>query len=286
MSYRIDDDILITRILKRSTYILAKNTMLILLSPSKTLDFQSPIPSSLASVVQAEPPLLLAHLQELAAILRHKTADDLKQLMAISDALAQLNYQRFQDFSLPFTANNSKPCLFAFKGDVYEGLDAESLTTAEVVVAQQQLRILSGFYGVLRPFDTIQPYRLEMGTKLVTPRGKNLYNFWGNILAETLYAMLMEQGKRRTVNLASEEYFRAIRSHKFSGRIITPVFKEKQGSQLRIIGIFAKRARGLMARYILQNQPQTSEDLQEFAAEGYRFVEHLSNETTLTFVRA
>lgn len=251
--------------------------MIILLSPSKTLDEESVLPAKLA-VTQ---PLLLKESQQLIAILKKQSVSEIAKLMSLSEKLSQLNYERFQRWKTPFTVQNARPALYTFMGDVYAGLDAATLSAKAVEHAQERLRILSGLYGVLRPLDLMQPYRLEMGTGLVNPRGKNLYQFWGARITEALNA---EQPKL-IVNLASEEYFSAVQRGALRAPLITPVFKEKKGNQLKVIGLFAKRARGAMARYLLLNNITTRKKMELFDADGYAFRPDLSSEAEMVFVR-
>ncbi len=206
--------------------------------------------------------------------------------MGISMKLADLNAGRWRAFSTPFTPDNARAALLAFRGDVYKGLDADSLDADALAFAQDHLRILSGLYGVLRPQDLIQPYRLEMGTKLATARGENLYTFWGDAITETLNRALAAQGDDVLVNLASKEYFSAVRPEKLAGRVVTPVFKERKGNTYKIVGLFAKRARGLMSRYIIDERLDDIEALKGFDAEGYAFEPSLSAADTWVFARS
>lgn len=255
--------------------------MLLVLSPSKTLDFASPLPVKGGFTV----PRLLDDSQALIARLRTCPEAALSKLMGISPKLAALNAARYRAFHTPFTVDNARPALFAFRGDVYEGLAAETFTSAEIAEADQRLRILSGLYGVLRPRDLIQPYRLEMGTRLATPRGKNLYAFWGTRITEVLNADLAAQGDDVVVNLASQEYFAAIRPEALAGRVVTPLFKERKGDTLRVVGLHAKRARGEMAAWILRKRPKTPRGLRAFTGMGYRFAPELSHGDEMVFAR-
>ncbi len=205
--------------------------------------------------------------------------------MKISDKLATLNANRFAEFSTPFTPDNARQALFAFNGDVYTGLDAQSLSEDDIAYAQQHLRILSGLYGVLRPLDLMQAYRLEMGTKLANSRGKNLYEYWGDTVTTEINKALAAQGDNVLVNLASNEYFKSVKPKQVDGMIITPVFKDKKNGQYKIISFFAKKARGLMARYILQNKVEDVAGLKAFDTAGYYFSEEQSTETELVFLR-
>lgn len=253
--------------------------MLAVVSPAKKLDF-SPAPADLP----VSRPALMADTEELMAVARTLTRADIARLMKISPDLAELNYQRFQAFELPFSPDNAKPAALAFAGDTYVGLDAPSLTRDELIHAQDHLRILSGLYGLLRPLDLIQPYRLEMGTRLANGRGADLYAFWGGRLTEALNAAMAESGGV-LVNLASEEYFKAVQVKGLKGRLICPVFKEVKLGQARIVGLMAKRARGMMARFIIRNRPTDPEYLKSFRDGGYIFRPELSDETRWEFTR-
>lgn len=251
--------------------------MLILLSPSKTLDEKSALPPRL-TVTQPE---LLSESAKLASILKVYSATEIAKLMSLSDKLALLNAERYQHWQMPFSPQNARPALYMFKGDVYEGLDAPTLPPEAVTRAQKHLRILSGLYGVLRPLDLMQPYRLEMGTKLPNPRGKNLYQFWGSLITQKLNA----EKPAAIINLASEEYFSAVQPTALSAPLVTVHFKERKGNQLKIIGLFAKRARGLMARYLLTENITRIADIQHFDADKYRFQPELSTATEIVFAR-
>ena len=254
--------------------------MLLLVSPAKDLDFQP-----LAAQLPVTQPDMLAQSQQLAEICKTLTPSDLSSLMHISDKLAGLNAARFADWKLPFTEKNAKAALFAFNGDVYQGLDAASLTTDDITFAQQHLRILSGLYGVLRPLDLMQPYRLEMGTKLANPQGKDLYAFWQDTITGVLNQQLAELNTDVVVNLASQEYFKAVKPKQLQGRVITPVFKDFKNGQYKIISFFAKKARGLMARYIIQHRLTTAAQLQQFDLAGYQFSAEQSSVNELVFLR-
>lgn len=251
--------------------------MLILLSPSKTLDEKSALPTRL-TVTQPE---LLSESAELASILKGYSATEITKLMSLSDKLATLNAERYQHWQMPFSPQNARPALYMFKGDVYEGLDAPNLPPDAITRAQKHLRILSGLYGVLRPLDLMQPYRLEMGTKLPNPRGKNLYQFWGSLITQKLNA----EKPAAIINLASEEYFSAVQPAALSAPLVTVHFKERKGNQLRTIGLFAKRARGLMARYLLTENISRIEDIRHFDADKYRFQPELSTAKEMVFAR-
>ncbi len=254
--------------------------MLAVLSPAKSLDMEAPAP-----VQEATEPGLLNETKTLVEQLQGCSAGDLQRMMGISDKLAQLNYDRYQRFSFPFTPKNAKQALFAFTGDVYTGLDAGSLSEAEIGRAQQDLRILSGLYGVLRPLDLMQAYRLEMGTKYATARGEDLYDFWGDRVTEQLNAALAEQGDTVLVNLASQEYAKVIRKEGLEGCFVTVQFKQEKDDKYKVIGLLAKKARGQMARFMVQHQPKTVEELQNFDEDGYHFAPEMSGEEELVFIR-
>ncbi len=254
--------------------------MLTLLSPAKTLDF-SAAPEGLPTTT----PSLEKDIGVLMNRCKKLGVRSLRNLMSLSQPLAELNHQRFQEMSLPFTPENSKASVLAFQGDVYKGLDAGSLSEADLGWAQNHLRILSGFYGLLRPLDLMQPYRLEMGTKLSNTRGKNLYAFWGNRLADALNAELAEHPSSVILNLASNEYSRAVPKKRLEVPLITADFKEIRDGKPRTISFFAKRARGLMARFLVQNQIDEPEGLKAFAEEGYGFRPDLSADDRLMFTR-
>ena len=242
--------------------------MLIVLSPAKTLDFSPPPPG-----LPPTTPELLDESRLLVERLREFSPAELANLMGISDALAVLNVGRYAAWATPFTPDNAKPAVLAFAGDVYEGLDASSLSPADLDFAQKHVRILSGLYGVLRPLDLMQAYRLEMGTRLTNVRGKDLYAFWADRIARTLNAALAASpGRDATlVNLASEEYFKAIDKRALAASIVQLVFEDWKAGKYKVISFHAKRARGLMARFAVTERLQAAEGLKEFAAEGYRF---------------
>lgn len=254
--------------------------MLLLVSPAKDLDFEP-----LTLQLPLTQPDMLAQSQQLADICKTLTPADLSSLMHISDKLAGLNAARFAQWQLPFTEQNAKAALFAFNGDVYQGLDAISLSSADIQYAQQHLRILSGLYGVLRPLDLMQPYRLEMGTKLANDNGKDLYAFWQSSITERLNQQLAELSADVVVNLASQEYFKAVKVKQLNARIITPVFKDFKNGQYKIISFFAKKARGLMARYIIQQRITTPEQLKAFDLAGYQYSSEQSSANEMVFLR-
>ncbi|MBJ7266759.1 peroxide stress protein YaaA [Idiomarina abyssalis] len=255
--------------------------MLAVVSPAKNLDYESNLPS--LNVTQ---PRLLDNAEELVKVCRQLSPQQLGSLMKISDKLAGLNAARFEQWQRPFNEENARPAMFAFNGDVYTGLDAASLNSEAINTAQQQLRILSGLYGVLRPLDLMQPYRLEMGTKLDNPKGKNLYEYWGDTITELLNDDLARLGSSTLVNLASNEYFSAVKPKALNADIITPVFKDEKNGQYKVISFYAKKARGLMARFIVNQKPKSVSDLKEFDASGYRFNEAMSSDKQLVFCRA
>lgn len=254
--------------------------MLIVVSPAKTLDFDTP--PVISDFTQPE---LLAESALLIERARQLSPTDIAQLMKISDKLAGLNAARFADWQPDFTPDNAKQALLAFKGDVYTGLDADSLTAKDFAFAQAHLRMLSGLYGLLRPLDLMQAYRLEMGTKLDNLRGKDLYQFWGDIITDKLNLALAAQGDNVLINLASNEYFKAVQPTRLNGQIITPVFKDCKNGQYKIISFYAKKARGLMARYIIENQLTEVSQLTQFDTDGYYFVAAESSATELMFKR-
>ncbi|GAB4537998.1 MAG: peroxide stress protein YaaA [Parvularculaceae bacterium] len=253
--------------------------MLILLSPAKNMNFDP-----VAGAPRPTQPALLAHTKFLAETARKLTRGQIGRLMKISDQLAELNYERFQHFD-PANRRNVKPAALAFAGDVYRGLDAASLTAEDLAYAQSHLRILSGFYGLLRPLDGVQPYRLEMGRALKNPRGKDLYAFWGDEIARELTKATKKLDDPTIVNLASKEYFTAARPELLEAPIVTPVFKEEKDGNLRQLQFFAKRARGLMARYAIKNRLERIEDLKGFDLEGYSYRKSLSSENEWIFTR-
>ena len=238
--------------------------MKILISPAKSLDFESKIPTNDFSNIP-----FLEQTKELSQKMDLKSKDDLKKLMNISDQLAELNYQRFQDFSFPFTKENARQAVYSFSGDVYKGLDVYTLSEEHIDSMQNSLRILSGFYGLLKPLDLIQPYRLEMGTSLKVNSSNNLYEFWGSSITDYLNQEMAKE--ELLVNLASKEYFKAVQSKKLKATLVTPIFKDYKNGKLKIISFFAKKARGQMARYILDNGIETLEELRGFDIDGYGF---------------
>jgi hypothetical protein len=254
--------------------------MLFLLSPAKSLDYETR-----ASVKSATTPQFIAHSSELIDILKTKNAAQIAQLMSLSDPLAELNVDRYAAWSPKFTARNSKPAVLAFNGDVYEGLDAKTLGTEDLAWAQRHVAILSGLYGVLRPLDKLQPYRLEMGTALATPRGRNLYDYWGDTIALHLNKRLAADESPVIVNLASQEYFRAADRKVLKARVVECVFEDWKPGGYKVISFFAKRARGLMARHAIRHRIATPQSLAGFDAEGYAFAAGVSTPDRLVFRR-
>ena len=254
--------------------------MLILISPAKTLDYQSPL-----ATTRYTQPMLLEHSQQLIGVARKLSAPQIKALMGISDKLADLNATRFHDWHPDFTPENARQAILAFKGDVYTGLQAETFSEADFDFAQKHLRMLSGLYGVLRPLDLMQPYRLEMGIRLENPRGKDLYQFWGEEITHTLNAALHDQGDNIVVNLASDEYFRSVKPKALKGQIIKPVFLDEKNGKFKVISFYAKKARGLMSRYIIENRLSKPEQLTGFDSEGYFFDAESSSAEELVFKR-
>ena len=250
------------------------------MSPAKSLDFESPLATKKYSQ-----PKFLKHSQELIDEIKTLAPHDIASLMKLSDKLADLNYQRFQDFTTPFKLANARQAILAFQGDVYQGLEAESFSDDEFEFAQENLRILSGLYGLLRPLDLMQPYRLEMGTKFENGRGKNLYDFWDELLVKELQKTLDKQSNPFLVNLASNEYFKAAKAKKLSHKIVTPVFKDCKNGEYKVISFFAKRARGMMSRYIIQNKITKQDDLKGFDVAGYKFDKKSSSESEYHFKR-
>jgi len=254
--------------------------MLILISPAKTLDYQSEL-----ATTRYTQPELLDHSQQLIDVARQLTAPQIKALMGISDKLADLNATRFHDWQPDFTPKNARQAILAFKGDVYTGLQAETFSEADFDFAQQHLRMLSGLYGVLRPLDLMQPYRLEMGIRLGNARGKDLYQFWGEIITSKLNEAIQAQGDDVVVNLASDEYFKSVKTKNLHARLIKPVFLDEKNGKFKVISFYAKKARGLMSRYIIENRLTKPEQLTRFDSDGYFFDEELSVKDELVFKR-
>ena len=254
--------------------------MLVLLSPAKKLDYDSPVRTT-----QYSQPLFVNQAQGLIAVLKDKSATEVADLMSLSETLARLNVERYQAWQPVFNQTNSRQAVLAFNGDVYEGLQAQTLSDDQLEWAQEHLAILSGLYGVLRPLDLMQPYRLEMGTRLATPKGKNLYDYWGSEIAGYLNQRLAQQGSDIIVNLASEEYFKSVDLNALKARVVQCVFQDEKNGAYKIISFYAKRARGLMARYIVDHRIDTPEALKAFDVEGYRFYADASTDLKLVFRR-
>ncbi|WP_348810976.1 peroxide stress protein YaaA [Flavobacterium maritimum] len=252
--------------------------MKIVISPAKSLNFEKELPTETFS--QAS---FLKEARQVHQVLKQKSPKELSELMAISDKLADLNWQRNQEWKTPFTAKNARPAVYAFDGDVYTGLDAYSIPTSKLKTLQNKLRILSGLYGVLKPLDLIQPYRLEMGTKLPVGESKNLYEFWKETVTKTLNKELKKD--ELFINLASNEYFSAVDVKALKVPVITPDFKDYKDGKLKMISFFAKKARGMMVRYIIDTNAQTIEDLKGFNYDGYQFDANLSKGNHLVFTR-
>ena len=256
--------------------------MLFLLSPAKSLDYDSPLPAGLPH----SQPQFIPDAARLIDVLRTRSPQDIASLMSISDALAALNVARYGAWSPRFTQENARQAVMAFNGDVYEGLQAATLSLPDLDWAQQHLAILSGLYGVLRPLDLMQPYRLEMGTRLATDAGTNLYQFWGARIAEHLNRQLADDTDPVVVNLASQEYFKAVDRKALSARVVECVFEDYKGGHYKIISFYAKRARGLMARWAVQQRASTPRQLEGFDLEGYAFHPAASSPERLVFRRA
>lgn len=254
--------------------------MLLLISPAKTLDFETPAQTSVATQ-----PDFLAHSQQLINELQQLSPLEVSALMKISAKLGDLNFGRFLNWHLPFTPENAKQAVLAFKGDVYTGMDAASFTKGDFTFAQKHLRILSGLYGLLRPLDLIQPYRLEMGTRFTNSRGKDLYQFWGDIITDQLNRELSSSRHKTVINLASNEYFHAVNVKRLDAEIITPVFKDRKNGQYKIISFYAKKARGMMSAYIIQNRITDIDAIRNFDCEGYRYSEASSSANEWVFTR-
>jgi uncharacterized protein len=254
--------------------------MLIVISPAKTLDTESS-----AAIKEYSVPVLLGDTEKLVAKLRRMSAADLSGLMGVSAALGKLNYERYQTWQVPFTPENAKQAVLTFNGDVYAGLDASFLPEDKLLASQQKLRILSGLYGVLKPLDLMQPYRLEMGTPFAPGRTKDLYAFWGDKITRKIQEAVSESGSKILVNLASNEYFKSIRTKKLDAQIVTPAFKDMKNGSYKIISFYAKRARGLMTRFILENGIDSENDLLAFTADGYHFNPRLSKPQQPVFTR-
>ena len=254
--------------------------MLIVVSPAKTLDYTTP-----PKIKKFTLPDYLDDSAELIHRMRELSSLDISELMKVSTKIADLNFDRFEAWNKKFTEKNAKQAVLAFKGDVYTGLDAESFTAKDFNFAQKHFRMLSGLYGLLRPLDLMQAYRLEMGTRLSNERGKNLYEFWGDTVTEGLNAQLKAVKSKYLINLASNEYFKVVKPKVLKGEIITPAFKELKNGEYKMIGVYAKKARGLLSRYIIQNQLSDIEDIKSFDLEGYKFNKKVSKGNNWVFTR-
>lgn len=254
--------------------------MIVTLSPSKGQDFEEP-----GLTKKYSRPADIKDSELLIDALRKVKSKQLQELMTISENIAELNVARFKDFKTPFTTKNAKQAIFAFKGDVYGGFELDSFDEADYSYAQDHLRILSGLYGCLRPLDLIQPYRLEMKTRLKNKRGDNLYQFWDDRITKSINKALRKQKEAVLVNLASNEYFKAVKPKLLDGRLLNINFKETKAGKTRVVAIFAKRARGMMADYIIRNRIEKPEDIKQFRLGGYRFDKNLSDDKQWTFER-
>lgn len=254
--------------------------MLAIISPAKTLDFESAVRKF--PVFQ---PHLIDYSEQLIEICRELSPQDIASLMSISDKLAGLNAARFAEWKKEHNEQNSRAAIFAFKGDVYTGLDAETLSGEDISFAQSHLRMLSGLYGLLRPLDLMQPYRLEMGTKLVNAKGKDLYAFWGNVITQAVQQALDEQGDNVLVNLASDEYYKSVKENGLQAHIVKPIFLDNKNGRYKVVSFYAKKARGLMCRYMIQNCLTQVEQLKDFDLGGYWFDTTVSTENEFVFKR-
>ncbi|KAJ9434287.1 peroxide stress protein YaaA [Pantoea sp. YR343] len=254
--------------------------MLMVISPAKTLDYESPLATQ-----RFTQPALLEKSHQLIDVARDLSPSQISSLMGISDKLAHLNADRFNQWQPPFSLENARQAILAFKGDVYTGLQAETFSDNDFDFAQQHLRMLSGLYGLLRPLDLMQPYRLEMGIKLANPAAKELYGFWGDLLTEKLNEAIAEQGDDVLINLASDEYFKAIKPKKLNAQLIKPVFLDEKNGKFKVISFYAKKARGLMSRYVIQNRLTKPAQLKKFDVDGYFFDAAESKDNELVFKR-
>ncbi|GAB2904303.1 peroxide stress protein YaaA [Microbulbifer echini] len=254
--------------------------MLIVISPAKTLDYESDIPA-----LETTQPNFLKESAALIQELRALSPQQISSLMKVSDKLGVLNYDRFQTWKRPFTDKNARPALLAFKGDVYTGLAAETMGKRDFSYAQKHLRMLSGLYGLLRPLDLMQPYRLEMGTRFANSRGKNLYEFWGEEITEELNEQLHKLKSHELVNLASNEYFKSVKPKVLNAEVITPHFKDLKNGQYKMISFFAKKARGMMSRWAIDQRVKKAQELKGFDVAGYQFNPDMSSERDWVFTR-
>ena len=254
--------------------------MLMIISPAKTLDFETPVTTESYSI-----PDYLENSAELVEIMKKKSLQDLVNMMQVSQKIAELNVERFKSWKLPFSPDNSRQALLAFKGDVYTGLDTATLSEEDFDYAQSHLRILSGLYGVLKPLDLIQPYRLEMGTKFENAKGKNLYDFWSNQVTSNLNKNIKKHENKTIINCSSNEYFNVIDQKNLEGNILNTVFKEYRDGELKFISFNAKKARGLLAKFVINNKITRNKDLKDFDLENYKFDSSLSDDSTFVFTR-
>ncbi len=254
--------------------------MLIVISPAKTLDLESKYKK-----VSNTKPEFLTDSRKLVKIMREHTSDDLKQLMHISEAISTLNVERFKNWKTPFSEANARPSIFTFKGDVYTGLEVENFSAADLKYSQEHLRILSGLYGLLKPLDLMQAYRLEMGTSLENERGKNLYAFWGDKITHAVNRDLQAQHDEVLINLASNEYFSVLDTKLLKADVITPIFKDYSNGKYKVISFFAKKARGKMAAWIIQNRIKDLDSLKGFKQEGYKYSKDESSAQKPVFLR-
>ncbi len=254
--------------------------MLIVISPAKTLDYSTPPATKKFTL-----PDYLDDSQELINRVRNYSTLDISEIMAVSTKIAELNFERFKDWHMPFTAENARQAALAFKGDVYTGLNAETLSASDFTFAQKHLRILSGLYGLLRPLDLMQAYRLEMGRKIETDRGKNLYEFWGDTVTEGLNKQFKKTGSSHLINLASNEYFKSVKPKLLNADIITPAFKDFKNGEYKMMGVYAKKARGMLSRYIIENKLTDIDDIKSFDLDGYAFNKKLTDGNTWVFTR-
>ncbi|NOY74058.1 MAG: peroxide stress protein YaaA [Gammaproteobacteria bacterium] len=254
--------------------------MLLVISPAKTLDYETPSPTKIFSI-----PAYLDHSKQLIQRARQYNELDIMTLMSVSAKIAELNVQRFADWNTPFTPKNAKQSVLAFKGEVYTGLAVERFSEDDFQFAQQHLRILSGLYGLLRPLDLMQAYRLEMGRKIETDRGKNLYAFWGEIITEGLNEQLDKLDSKHLINLASNEYFKSIKPNLLKAEIITPEFKDYNNGAYKMMGVYAKKARGMLSQFIIQNKINNPKFIQDFSEANYKFNKKMSQGNTWVFTR-
>lgn len=254
--------------------------MLMIISPAKKLDYETPIATKRFSR-----PDMLDDSETLIDVLTTKSPHDLQKLMGISPALAELNTERYHAWAQPFNPSNSRQSAYAFKGDTYVGLEVESFTEKQLDYAQEHLRILSGLYGVLRPLDLMQAYRLEMGTKLAVGSAKNLYEFWDEKITDKINNQLEKTSSKLLINLASNEYFKSVKTNEIKAEVITPIFKDWSKNQYKMIGFYAKKARGSMAAWLLKSKAKTMNKLIQFNADGYQYSAELSTRTAPVFLR-